>query len=405
MSTSTEIPPVCEAGVVAIAFNKDRTQCAFSPNNHLIHIYSTTAGGKSEDTSTWRHIHTLENHDQAISGLDWHAENDQLLSCAQDRTAFVWVRQPFNATSSTLTKTSVCTQSAAEVWVPTLVLLDSSIKRGLTCCQWSTAGKKIYIGSAASNVGVGTFSEEDGWWMCRTSNCHNSTVTAIKSHPSNDTIIATGSTDGTVSLLSTTVKSVDGKGTGDKFGTQIARVKMPGLCWVYDVAWSPSGTTLAVATHDSRVHILTVPSATELAGLALVQSISLKTLPLRSLTFIGEQYLVCGGFDSYPILVDGSSGSWSYTGRWVASKGSSSGGGGAMSAVALARLQLQNEAKSSDKVAVEVVATHHKNVISGVFALTKTYAGDAPTKAAFVTTGMDGRVLFWKPCDMTAPTA
>ena len=395
--------PICESGIVAMVFNKDRTQCAFSPNNHLIHVYSTTAGGKSEEPSTWRHIHTLENHDQAISGLDWHPETDQLLSAAQDRTAFVWQRHPYSPTTTTHTKTSVSPQSDKEVWVPVLVLLDSSIKRGLTCCQWSTSGKKMYVGSAASNVGVGTFSEEDGWWMCRTSNCHNSTVTCLKPHPENDTVIATGSTDGTVSILSTLVKSVDGKGAGDKFGTQTARVKMPGLCWVYDVAWNTAGTTLAAVTHDSRVHILTVPSTAELGALAVTQSISLKILPLRTINFISERHLVCGGFDCYPILLEGDNESgWKQTGKWVEAKGSAASGGGAMTQVALARLQLQNESASSGKAAVEVVSTKHKNIITGVVPLTKTYAGATPTKAVFATTGMDGRVLFWKPSEMVS---
>eukprot|EP00758_Cryptobia_borreli_P008148 Tbor_TRINITY_DN5362_c5_g1::TRINITY_DN5362_c5_g1_i1::g.5045::m.5045/K05757/ARPC1A_B; actin related protein 2/3 complex, subunit 1A/1B len=401
-----------EAGVVGLTFSPDYTRCALSPNSHLIYIYDTEKN--SSNLTKWTHIHTLDQHMQAVSGIKWHPTENKILSCSQDRTAFVWVKEDYAAGVSTSTETSVHKISAKETWVPQLVALDAAVKRGLMCCAWSKGGLKIYIGSAASNIAVGAYQVSDGWWGCRTIPCHDSTVCSINPHPTNDTLVATGSTDGTVAVIATTLNFE--KNNGEKRGTILSRVQIPSACWVYDVAWSPSGDTIAVATHDSRIHILgsSGESGTSGKDIKLITSVTMKLLPMRSLVFVGENSIVCGGFDFMPILVEGSGEKWGITGKFtIPTKGGVAAGGGSgaiQSQAALARAQLQFD-DGADKSghfggqAIKIIPTKHKNNITSIVPIKSPQhkMGDySSSEVAFVSSAMDGMIVYWS-FDMISP--
>lgn len=398
---------VCEAGIVALTFNKDRSQCAFSPNNHLIYIYSTTAGGNANDALTWKHIHTLEGHQQSVTAIDWHHATNRLLTVGQDRQSFVWILTPYNAQTSTDTPTSVDKSSLAETWVPQIVELDASVKRGLMCCKWvaNEKGDKLYVGSAACNVAVGTFNVNTGWWYGKVIECHKSTVTTLAPHPTNSTVLATGSTDGTVAISSTYVKSVEGKGIeAEKFGTELSRVALPGSSWVHSIAWSPSGEQLAVVSHDSRIYILgssSSESANKGKEFVRQTTVTLAYLPMKEVQWISNTAIIAAGFDFFPILVQCDNGKWSLKGKWTAERPSAKGTTVVQSQASLARLQFQNESRTGQKAAVELVNSRHKNTINGVWPLTHTWDGASAGNALFVTNGMDGLIEFWKADEMT----
>lgn len=403
---------ICEAGVVALAFNKDRSQCAFSPNNHQVFIFSTTAGGNASDALTWRHTHTLEGHQQSVSAIDWHHPTNRLLTVGQDRQAFVWVCTPYNSATSTDTPTHVDKSAAAEAWVPQMVELDASVKRGLMCARWSQneEGNKIYIGSAACNVAVGTFNKDNAWWYGKVIECHKSTVTTLSPHPTNSTVLATGSTDGTVALVSTFSRSADGKGAeAEKFGTELSRVVLPGAPWVHSIAFSPSGDQIAVCSHDSRLHILssTTGEAAAGKGFAVTATVTMAYLPMKTVRWVSETALVAAGFDFFPILVQSEGGKWKVKGKWTAERPPKGGAPVVQSQASLARMQFQNESRMGQKAAVQLVNSRHKSTINGVWPTTQTWDGDLAnsTKPLFITSGMDGLIEFWKPDEMTPDTA
>lgn len=456
---------LCSGGIVGLAFNRSGTRAVFSPNNSLLFVVDCTAS--SVDSTVWTVLQVLEEHTETVSCARWHPTNDStFLSCSHDRSAFVWVKEAAPAplssseasTARTTTTTTATTATAAsctpqkERWLPQLIMLDSSMKRGLTCCGWSASGAKVYIGSAAANVAVGRFEPAERWWVCRVTEPHRSTITCVAPHPHDSTLLATGALDSQLALVSTLMKKVDGKAVeAAAFGHVYHRQTF--RAWVHAVAWSPSGEQLAVATHDSCVHVLNVPRFTEasagkvLRGLSL-STVRLRTLPLLSVTFLSETRLVGGGFDYYPMLFEkcekqtahpsvallsssssstssssssftgvgtgaggkvgdgeGSGGSWRWGGKWLhhagAGKQSPSGTAGLTAVQRLAREKFQSDVQHVDpgsgissggggSASDGNTVTAHQGTINSVISL--------PTAARVTMGGTEGTV----PCFVSA---
>src|SRR3954469_18905504 len=107
------IPPVVyqvvNTPITCHAWNKDRTQLALCPNNEQVHIYQV-----SGNTCTLLHI--LDQHDKLVTGIDWAPVSNRIVTCSQDRNAYVWTFD-------------------SNMWKPSLVLLR--INRSATCVAWS----------------------------------------------------------------------------------------------------------------------------------------------------------------------------------------------------------------------------------------------------------------------------
>jgi actin related protein 2/3 complex subunit 1A/1B len=371
---------ICEAGIVGLCFNADKSRAAFSPNSHLIYIADCSKALK--DCTQWDILETLEQHDQAVTCLAWQPVTGKLLSCSQDRTAFVWDRNP---------------QSGK--WDPSLVMLEAAVKRGLTACAWSAAGSKIYVAGAWKNFGVGYYDASNAWWYCKPVEQHESSVTCVAPHPTNNSIVATGSTDCTVRIISTYVKAVDGKTSElPKLGTLLSNCAVG--AWVNAVQWSPDATSLAIATHDARIHVY-AGSYANCQDFALRTTISLKGLPVRSLAFLSNDMFVAAGYDFFPFLLDraAASGPWVIAGKWTADNELKK----EKSAAELARLKFQNQASTGQSEAVEVAKTKHKNVIVSVVPFTAAATKDDLKALLFATGSMDGRVECWSFDDIVAP--
>ncbi|ESL11053.1 ARP2/3 complex subunit [Trypanosoma rangeli SC58] len=374
---------ICEAAIVAFSFNKDCSEAVFSPNNHLLHIVSCK---DMTDCTTWEIYATLEQHDQSVSATAWHGFTDRILSCSQDRTAFVWQR------------------NAKGTWKPQMVMLDAGVKRGLTSCAWNHSGSKVYVGSAASNIAVGRFDAEDEWWICRLLEGHTGTVTSLAPHPSDDALLASGGTDGKLRLVSTFMKKVDGKKT---FSFGHVYLEREFGVWVHAIAWAPSGQRFAVATHDSRVHVFDVPSIESLCegtedALGMYR-INLAILPLKSLVFLLEDHLVGGGFDYFPVLFKPSAngGGWRLAGKWTAGQTQR-----VKTAQQVAREKFQNEARMGQADVVDDGQARHKNNIVGILRLPgdgTAFASDMK-RPVFATASLDGRVETWTMGEMISIT-
>lgn len=112
------------------AFNADRTRVAVCPNSHEVLIYALAGGA-------WTLAATLAEHDKLVTSVDWAPNTDRLVTCSQDRNAYVWTRDA----------DAVPRAGNTEVWKPTLVLLR--LNRAATCVRWSPNEDKFAVASGA----------------------------------------------------------------------------------------------------------------------------------------------------------------------------------------------------------------------------------------------------------------
>ena len=271
----------------AHAFNADRSKVAVSPNTNEICIYARTADG-------WALEHSLLEHDKVVTGLDWAPNTNRIVSCSQDRNAYVWTLSTDPATHR-------------PVWKPTLVLLR--LNRGTTCVRWSPREDKFAVASSARMISVCSFEEDNDWWVAKhIKRPLRSTVTSLDWHP-NNVLLAAGATDYTARVFSAYIKGVDAKpppsvwGERLPFGTVCGEFSTPASGWVHGVAFSPSGDALAFVGHDASLTVV-YPSAPEAPPQAM-HVVELPNLPYVTLVFISEHALIAAGHDCQPMVFEG----------------------------------------------------------------------------------------------------
>ena len=227
--------------VSCLAVNRDGTLVAYSPNNHEVHIAEFTG-------SSFNDIAVLKEHDQLVTSMDWAHNSDRIVTCSQDRNAYVW------------------DGDRAKGWKPTLVHLR--IHRAATYVRWCHNEKKFAVASGQKSVAVCYYEEENNWWISKLiEGVFESTVLTVAWHKS-DIVLAAGSSDGSVRLFAAAVKGVDSKPSQifgpdvsfKKMGSEIATIRAN--AWVQDMAFSPTSDVLAFATHDSCVSFLPIVEGT-----------------------------------------------------------------------------------------------------------------------------------------------
>ena len=198
------------------------------PNTNEVHIYSKQDGFKSP-------VHVLAEHDKIITGLDWAPNSGQIVSCSQDRNAYVW---DYNSSTNT--------------WSPTLVLLR--LNRSATTVKWSPNESKFAVASGARTIAVCQFDKEQNWWTAKhIKKPIRSTVLSLDWHP-NGVLLAAGAADNKARVFSAYLKEVDQKpeatvwGSKLPFNTVCGEFSSPSGGWVHAVAFSPSGDALAFAS-------------------------------------------------------------------------------------------------------------------------------------------------------------
>lgn len=344
------------------SFSADKTLLAAARDN-AVELYFDTGRNLQHGT-------TLKEHDKTVTSVDVSHEG-RIVTCSQDRNALVWEPQ----TDGT--------------WKPTLVLLR--INRAATFARWSPDGKKFAVGSGARVISVCYFEEENDWWVSKhIKKPLRSTVLSVDWHP-NSVLLAAGSTDGHARVFSGYIKGVDEKPAPTVWGE---RLPFNTLCgeftnitggWVHDVAFSPSGNSLAFATHDSNI-LVAYPSGPDQPPRAVIQ-VNTAFLPFKSLCWLSEEEIVAAGHDCHPIVFKGNEQGWQFA-KSIDDPRESKREQRESSALNMFRAM---DLKGSEETGSTELATIHQNTINTV----RPYSVSGNRVVQISTSGVDGRVVIF----------
>jgi len=344
------IPITCHA------FNRDRTQVAISPNDNQVHIFTKKG-------SVWELTQVLTEHDKLVTCIDWAPNTNRIVTCSQDRNAYVWTWDQIN-----------------NQWKPTLVLLR--INRAATFVRWSPLENKFAVASGARLISVCYFEEENDWWVSKhIKKPIRSTVLSVEWHPENILLVA-GSSDMKARVFSAWIKGIDAKASnpvwGEKlpFGTICGEFNAGG--WVHGVSFSPSGNAIAYVSHDSTISIANGPNNP-------VQFIRTSNLPFVSLFFASETCLIVAGHDCAPFIVQNRQNQWALGEKLDAGQKKTASTNSAFN-----KFKQMDSRAQQTSVDVELTTTH-QNAITSI----RPYAGSADNVIKFSSTGVDGKLVIW----------
>jgi actin related protein 2/3 complex subunit 1A/1B len=317
----------------------------------------------------------LRGHDKHVTGVDIAPNSGRIVTCSQDRNAYVWEPAPGGG------------------WKPTLVLLR--INRAATCVRWCPNESKFAVGSGARIIAVCYFEEENDWWVSKhLKKPLKSTVTTVAWHP-NSVLLAAGGTDGHARVFSSFIKGTDERPEPSVWGERLPFNTVCGeylngtAGWVHSVAFSPSGDALAFTAHDSSVTVV-YPSGPEQPPQAVI-SINTQLLPFADLLWISEGEIVCAGYDCTAYRFSGSVSGWQLTGSLE--KNSAGAQGPAQEESALNMFKSMDLKGRGGNVDDTKLHTIHQNTINKV----RAYQGGGTEEVTQISTaGVDGRVVVWQ---------
>ena len=360
---SPEVHHLFHAPIADHSFSADRGTLAVARDNN-VELYKN-----------YKLADELRGHDKLVTGVDIAPTSGRIVTCSQDRNAYVW--EP----------------SSSGEWKPTLVLLR--INRAATCVRWSPNEAKFAVGSGARIIAVCYFEEENDWWVSK----HlrkplRSTVTSVAWH-SNSVLLAAGGSDGHARVFSSFIKGTDERPEPSAWGERLPFNTVCGeylnstAGWVHNVAFSPSGDALAFVAHDSSITVV-YPSAPEQPPQAVI-NVSTQLLPFADLLWLSEGEIVCAGYDCEVYRFAGSESGWQLTGSL---EKSSSGGRPGIekeeSALNMFR-SMDLKGRTGSSVDDTKLKTVHQNSINTLRIFHE--SGGQVTQVS--TGGVDGRVVVW----------
>lgn len=345
------------------SFSADRRTLAVARDNN-VELYSASS-------SKFTLKDELKGHDKTVTGVDIAPTTGRIVTCSQDRNAYVWEPSPTG-------------------WKPTLVLLR--INRAATFVRWSPSEKKFAVGSGARVIAVCYFEEENDWWVSKQlKKPIRSTITTVAWHP-NSVLLAAGSTDAHARVFSSFIKGVDDRPEATVWGERLPFNTVCGeylnhaAGWVHGCAFSPSGDALAFTAHDSSVTVV-YPSGPEQPPRAIV-SLSTQLLPFLSLIWTGESEIVAAGYDCEVYRLKGNEQGWQITGSMEQKEHAGAGAEREESALNMFK---QMDLKGKGSVNDTVLKTVHQNTISTI----RPYDGPEGHVKRFSSSSVDGRVVIW----------
>lgn len=358
---SAEVHHLFHHPIADHSFSGDRSTLAVARDTN-IELYNC-AGGKFALQDE------LRGHDKLVTGVDIAPSSGRIVTCSQDRNAYVWEQSPSG-------------------WKPTLVLLR--INRAATCVRWDPSETKFAVGSGARTIAVCYFEEDNDWWVSKhLKKPIRSTITTVSWHP-NSVLLASGSTDGHARVFSAFIKGMDARPEPSAWGERLPFNTVCGeflnntAGWVHSTAFSPSGNALAFASHDSSVTVV-YPGGPEQPPAAVV-SVTTQQLPFTSIIWSGEDEIIAAGYDCEAFRLKGNQSGWQMVGS-LESKGGKGAGDREESALNMFK-QMDLKGKTKDDT---VLGTVHQNTISTL----REYQGSASGVKKFTTSGVDGRLVIW----------
>ncbi|KAK2738262.1 hypothetical protein FQN57_007125 [Myotisia sp. PD_48] len=344
------------------SFSADRNTLAVAKDN-VVDLYQRSGNGFTLSDE-------LKGHDKTVTGVDVAPNSGQIVTCSQDRNAYVWEQTPTG-------------------WKPTLVLLR--INRAATFVRWSPSEQKFAVGSGARVIAVCYFEEENDWWISKhLKKPIRSTITTLAWHP-NSVLLAAGSTDSHARVFSSYVKGIDQRPEASAWGERLPFNTVCGeylndsAGWVHGCAFSPSGDALAFTCHDSSVTVV-YPSAPDQPPKAML-NISTRLLPFMSLVWTKEDEIIAAGHDCQAYRLNGNESGWQVTGS--IDKKSEAGAGAMREESALNKFR-QMDLKGSTKDDSKLLSIH-QNTISTL----RVYEESGGVVRKISSSGVDGRVVVW----------
>mmetsp|Transcript_22181 Transcript_22181/g.33004 ORF Transcript_22181/g.33004 Transcript_22181/m.33004 type:complete len:363 (+) Transcript_22181:52-1140(+) len=341
------------------AWNADRSKVAICPNNTEVRIFARQADGtfNREEPEV-----VLNEHDQVVTGIDWAPNSNRLVTCSQDRNAYVWEWQQ-------------------DHWKPTLVILR--INRAATDVKWSPKEDKFAVASGARSVSVCYFEEDNDWWVSKHIRKQiKSTILSIDWHP-NNILLACGGTDSICRVVSGFVRGIDKRPGQTPFGARLPfgenLGQFPCGGWVHDVKWAPSGNQLAWVGHDSSVTVVDVTNGKDEAW---VQTLKLDGLPFNRLVWLTEASLVAVGHSCNPTMFEHNGTEWAKSKELDAAEKKQVTKQGTARAFAM----FQNKVTVGSDTKTSTLNTKHQNAITAVSFIDARH---------IATSGMDGRLVIW----------
>lgn len=362
------------APVTCHAWNGDRTMVAISPNNN--DVYLLAFDGKAfKKIAHFTDDDGKQVHESRVTGIDWAPKSNQIVTCSEDRNAYVWKAD-----------------AATGKWHPTLVILR--INRAATCVKWSPNEDKFAVGSGSRLVSICYFEEENDWWVSKhLKKPIRSTVNCIDWHP-NNVLLAVGSTDYRCRVFGTYIKGVDVKvkdipptcwGKKLKFGELLGEFGTGTTSggWVHDVSFDFSGDKIAFVAHDSTITVVDKASGAPPA------SISTPHLPFRSCSWVTADSVVAAGHDNIPFVFEfrGEGGVVPTGPLDVPAKKDASKRISAMD-----KFRSMDSKGTADAAKTSTtLATQHQNSINEMVI----FEGDKGAASKLSTVGVDGKLVFW----------
>ena len=152
-----------------------------------------------------------------VLSIDWGPKKDRIVSCSEDRTAYVWEKKDGK-------------------WDQALVVLGPNCTYGGLDVKWSPSEEKFVVGTGSSQAHVCYYDSGNDWWLSKGAKGHTSSCITSAWMPGGDLVMATGSTDSRVIITSGYIRTVDGKCPNPgKVGTKLGTVQLGG--WVHCVTF------------------------------------------------------------------------------------------------------------------------------------------------------------------------
>lgn len=359
---ANQVFQIINGPISAHAFNADRTQLAISPNTNEIQIYH-------KNGQEWKLEHTLTEHDKLVTSLDWAPKSNRIVSCSQDRNAYVWT---FDGE-----------------WKPTLVLLR--INRAATYVRWSPLENKFAVASGARCISICYFEKDNDWWVSKhIKKPIRSTVFTVDWHP-NNVLLAAGAADMRARVFSAWIKGVDEKPPsspwGDKlpFNTICADHSNGNGGWVKDVAFSPDGDAVAWIAQDSSLSV-------NYPGKGPVIKLRTGHLPFSALVWTSPNSIVAAGHGCIPVKFSGdANGHWEEVQSAFSQSSKKSDAGGGITAKNIF-MQMDSRAQTASSAGSDnVLESVHQNTINTL----RVYQGSRDAVTMLSSTGVDGKLVIW----------